>query len=79
MIDKVKLWEDFLDLGEKHASKEATTQMFGGVLLTYTFKMLFDTAPNREAVKELTEAAMQEAWNWHNGECTCNDKEEVEE
>jgi hypothetical protein len=58
------LWEEFLSLVEKNKDK-FTIPDFAGKMLVFVFKMMYDTAPSREVVKEIAEHAMNAAYDWH--------------
>lgn len=58
------IWEDFLTLCEKNSDRFNVPQ-FSWTILLFTFKLMFDCAPNKDEVKKITETCMKEAYEWH--------------
>jgi len=57
------LWKDFLALGEKHKDN-FTIPLFGSYLLTFTARMLADTAPNEQLRNTLILESIEHGILW---------------
>lgn len=68
MENEIKnLWEDFLTLGKSYQDK-MQIQEFGGLLIMYASKIIFDVAPTIEIAKDTIQGAVQAGLKWSNEE-----------
>jgi hypothetical protein len=61
------LWNDFIALTAKYKDTLVVPE-FSYYMLQFAFKLMFHSAPSKEAVKELTENAMKDAYECYLGE-----------
>lgn len=57
------LWEDYLLLSEKYRESFSVPQ-FGGAMIMFVSRMLFDCAPTHEQAVQLMEKNMMEGHQW---------------
>lgn len=60
----MELWDGFLDLCERY-SQRVNIPNFSSLMLGFVFKLMFDSAPNKEVVKKIADRVRKVSYEWH--------------